>query len=77
MVRVLSFLVVVLAAGCSLVLEDPAPFVESRRDMAEPDMGVVLPDLAVEDAFVQRPPPDTGVDAAPDACTDAGCADAE
>ncbi len=56
-----------LGAGCSLVLDDPTPFVEARRDAAEPDRGPLLPDLAVEDAFVARPMVDMQPDAAPDA----------
>jgi len=68
-----SFVLALPAIGCSLVLDEPTPFVEARQDAARPDRGPVLPDLAVEDAFVAR----DRVDMAPDACTDAGCADGD
>lgn len=68
-------------SGCSLVLDEPSPFVESRQDAAEVDRGPLLPDLAVEDVFVPRPdmaradmadaePSDAGPP-----CPDGGCLD--
>lgn len=69
---VAAFVALALAA-CSLVLDEPTPFVEARRDAAELDRGPLLPDLAVEDAFVARPQPDMAADAAP--CPDGGCVD--
>lgn len=52
--------------ACSLVLEDPTPFVEARRDMAVQDRGPLLPDLAVEDAFVARRPLDMAPEPEPE-----------
>ena len=75
-------LLAAFAGGCGLLLDDPAPFQEARKDAAVIDMAPTLPDFAMEDAFVLRPrdfsvdaePVDAGpADAAP--CPDAGDAD--
>lgn len=40
------------AAGCSLVIDDPAPFPEPKSDAGPEDTGPPTPDFQREDAFV-------------------------
>lgn len=42
------------AAGCSLVIDDPAPFPEPPSDAGPVDAGPEEPDIFREDAFVPR-----------------------
>lgn len=65
MPRIVPIIAVLLVAGCSLVLEDPAPFFEPRQDMQPVDAAPPPPDMFFEEAFVPRPRFD--MEAAPDA----------